>query len=133
MLVSNPSDPNVGRFRNEEGWCINILGGNQNARQNVRPGAWQCQTGKTANDMWGSGSVQAVTAAGLPPATVQALMNPGAVAGPGGNIVAAGGGNIVAAGGGNIVAAGGGNIVAAGGGNIIRMNGGAIVAAGGGN
>lgn len=125
LLVSNPADPNVGRFRNEEGWCINILGGNQNARQGVRPGAWTCQTGRAANDMWGSGSVRAAASVGLPPQAVQALMNPGAVVAPGGNIVAAGGGNIVAA--------GGGNIVAAGGGNIIQMNGGAIVAAGGGN
>lgn len=125
LLVTNLSDPNNGRFRNEAGWCINIPGAN--ASQGAQLIAWHCQQGTAAwNDMWARGRFGSTASVGVPAALVPQLMQPGKIFAPN----AAG---IVAAGAGNVVAAGAGNVVAAGAGNAIQLNGGAIVAAGAGN
>jgi hypothetical protein len=159
-ILTGAKDNNPFRFRNQEGWCVNIPGGMGNARQGQQLIVYRCgnNVGNGVNDIWVSGAYGnggqlgvAANAMGYmgQPGTIYALYtglvstNGGnVIAQGGGNIVSTGGGSLVASGGGNVVASGAGNLVATGGGNVIRINNGAaiigqdgagLVASGGGN
>jgi hypothetical protein len=112
---------NTGAYHNEQGYCMDISGGNPNEGAKVE--IWNCNG--QAHQAWSNGTFTSAAAV-LPPSVVSKLQL-GMVVTPQGKVIAAGGGNVIAAGGGNVIAAGGGNVVSAGGGNVVVMKGGAVV------